>query len=109
LKIVRGDVVTVVLQGNYGKPRPAVVVQSNVFPDHSSLTICPLTSHLVDAPLFRINIAATAQNGLIQTSQIMIDKIVSVPKEKIGGRLGRLPNENILEINQALALWVGLV
>ena len=97
------------LQGSYGKPCPAVTVQNNVFPEHSSLTLCPLTRHLADAPMFRINISPTSENGLKQASQIMVDKIVSVPREKIGERLGRLSDEQILEINQALALWIGLV
>jgi mRNA interferase MazF len=109
LGIERGDIVTVVLQGNYGKPRPAIIIQNNVFSTHSSVTLCPLTSHLVDAPLFRININPTAKNGLKLDSQIMVDKIVSVPREKIGEQLGLLSTRQILEMNQALALWIGLV
>ena len=98
-----------VLQGQYGKPRPAVVIQNNIFPEHNSVTVCPLTSHLVDAPLFRINIAPDQENGLELDSQIMIDKIVSIPREKIGKQLGQLSEKRILEMNQALALWIGLV
>ncbi len=98
-----------VLQGQYGKPRPAVVIQNNIFPEHNSVTVCPLTSHLVDASLFRINIAPDQENGLELDSQIMIDKIVSIPREKIGKQLGQLSEKRILEMNQALALWIGLV
>ncbi len=107
--MTRGDVVTVALQGNYGKPRPAVVVQSNLFSEHGSITLCPLTTHRIETPLFRIDIPATADNGLKQTSQVMIDKIVSVPRTKVGQRLGELTSEQMLEINRALALWIGLV
>jgi len=109
LAINRGRIVTVVLQGQYGKPRPAVVIQNNIFPEHNSVTVCPLTSHLVDASLFRINIAPDQENGLELDSQIMIDKIVSIPREKIGKQLGQLSEKRILEMNQALALWIGLV
>ncbi len=107
--IERGCIVTVVLQGNYGKPRPAIIVQNSIFSEHSSVTLCPLTSHLVDAPLFRINITPTAENGLKLDSQIMVDKIVSVPRDKIGEQLGLLSTKQILKMNQALALWIGLV
>ena len=70
----RGDLVTVVLQGAYGKPRPALVIQSDLFDQHPSVTIFPVTSELRDAPLFRITVEASAGNGLQQCSQIMVDK-----------------------------------
>ncbi|MGV6858908.1 MAG: type II toxin-antitoxin system PemK/MazF family toxin [bacterium] len=107
--IERGSIVTVVMQGNYGKPRPAVVVQNSVFSAHGSITLCPLTSHLIDAPLFRVSVTPTTENGLQLDSQIMVDKIITVPAEKVGEQLGFLSTKQILEMNQALALWIGLV
>ncbi len=109
MEISRGDIVTVALQGSYGKPRPAVVVQSNRFPTRGSVTLCPLTTHLVDAPLFRLDVAPDASNGLKQPSQVMIDKIISIPRAKLDEHLGRLTDKQMLEINRALALWIGLV
>jgi len=85
----RGDVVLCVLSGDYGKPRPAVIVQSNLFnPTHASVTVCPLTTHLVDAPIFRLPIEPIESNGLKSLSHIMVDKISTLKIEKIGKKLG---------------------
>ena|ERR687887_76830 len=79
----RGDIVIAVTPGDSGKPQPAAVVQSDIFnPTHASITLCPITSHLVDAPLFRLNLQPTAENGLGVSSQIMVDKITTVQKRK---------------------------
>lgn len=105
----RGDIVTCVLSGAYGKPRPAVVVQSPLYNEtHASLTICPLTTHLVDAPLFRLTLVPSRLNGLRKTSQIMVDKISSLQKEKLQKKVGVLNFSQIEALGQALRLWLDL-
>lgn len=103
----RGDLVTVALQGAYGKPRPALVVQSDLFADHPSVTLLPVTSDLRATPLFRIPIAPTPENGLQVPSQVMVDKAQSVPREKIGAAFGRLDDESLVAVNRALAVFLG--
>ena len=103
----RGDVVTVALPGAYGKPRPALVIQSDLFDEHLSVTILPVTSELRNAPLFRITVNSTAENGLLKTSQVMVDKAQSVPRNKIGKTLGHLDDPTLLSVNRALALFLG--
>lgn len=104
----RGAVVTVAAPGDYGKPRPALVVQSDFFRDHPSITVCLLTSDLRDAPLFRLTIQPSPANGLRQTSQIMVDKILTVSRDRIGDVIGHLEDQHVVAVNRALALWVGL-
>ena len=105
----RGDIVTCVLGGDYGKPRPAVVVQSDLFNEtHASFTICPLTSHLIEAPLFRLAVIPSEQNGLQKPSQIMVDKISSVKKERLHQKIGKLNLSQIQKLNEALKLWLDL-
>ncbi len=90
INIVRGDIVICVVQGDYGKGRPALVVQSDLFnPTHASLTICPITSHLVESPLFRIALSPLPDNGLLKASQIMVDKITSIKKRKDSSKIGK--------------------
>lgn len=105
----RGDVVTVAAAGDYGKPRPAVVVQTDAFPEsHASVVICQLTSDLVDAPDFRVTIEPTRLNGLRLKSQVMADKPVTVRRERIGQKIGRLGNEDMARLGTALAFVLGL-
>jgi mRNA interferase MazF len=105
----RGDIVIAVTPGDYGKPRPAAIVQSDIFnPTHASITLCPITSHLVDAPLFRLSLQPTAENGLEAPSQITVDKITTVRKEKLRQAIGRLTSAEIDTLNRALYLWLGL-
>ncbi len=107
--IRRGDVVTVVLPGDYGKPRPALVVQADTFNEtHPSLTLAPLTSKVMDLPLFRITVDPSAGNGLRSVSQIMVDKLVSVPRGRIGQSIGRIEDEHLQRVSRALMLWLGL-
>jgi mRNA interferase MazF len=109
MDLKRGDIVTVAIPGDYGKPRPALVVQADLFnPTHGSVTLLPLTSTLVDAPLFRMTIDPSRGNGLSRVSQIMIDKIVSVPRDKIRPAIGRLEDEPMLRVGRALAVWTGI-
>ena len=107
LEIMRGDIVTVVLPRAYGKPRPALIIQSDLFEEHPSVTILPVTSELRETPLFRITVNSTAENGLLQTSQVMVDKAQSVPRDKIGKKLGHLDDHTMLSVNRALALFLG--
>lgn len=105
----RGDIVTVAAAGDYGKPRPAVVVQSDAFPEsHASVVVCQMTSELVEAPAFRITIEPSPENGLRVPSQVMADKPVTIRRERIGRRLGRLTHDEIALLNAALALVMGL-
>ena len=105
----RGDVVTVAAAGDYGKPRPAVVVQSDAFPDsHASVIVCQLTSELVEAPNFRVTIEPAPTNGLRARSQIMADKPVTVRRQRIGRSIGRLTADDLARLNTALAFVLGL-
>lgn len=109
LAMQRGDIVTCVLSGDYGKPRPAVIVQSDLFnPTHASITLCPITSHLVEVPLFRLLLQPAAQNGLKRISQIMVDKIMTLPRNKIGPKIGTLTTTQQHALNQALEIWLNL-
>ena len=105
----RGDIVLAVARGDYGKPRPAVIVQSDLFnPTHASLLVCLLTTELIDAPLFRLPIPASPANGLRETSQIMADKLLALPRERIRERIGMADDETMLSLNRSLALMLGL-
>ncbi len=105
----RGDVIVCTSSGDYGKPRPAVVVQSDLFNEtHDSVTICPFSTHLHEAPLYRLLIAPNKHNGLKDPSQIMIDKITSVKRDKIRQKIGVLTVDQMNKINDALLLWQNL-
>jgi mRNA interferase MazF len=105
----RGDVVIVAAAGDYGKPRPAVVVQTNAFPEtYPSVVICQMTSDVVDAPDFRVTIEPNDANGLRARSQIMADKPVTVRRDRIGQSVGRLADTDIGRLNIALAFVMGL-
>jgi len=105
--MTRGDLVTVALQGDLGKPRPALIIQSDLFDAHPSVAILPVTSELRDAPLFRILVNPTEHSGLNKPSQVMVDKPQSVAREKVGGVFGRLDDETMLAVNRALAVFLG--
>ena len=104
----RGDLVLIALPGNYGKPRPALIVQSILFSDHPSVTICLLTSHILQTPLFRFYVEPGADNGLTVPSQVQVDKIMTVPREKVGQIIGKLSHKQMYEITKLVALWIGL-
>jgi mRNA interferase MazF len=105
----RGDVVIVAATGDYGKPRPAVIVQTDAFPEtHASVIICQLTSELVVAPDFRVTIDPSKGNGLRVRSQVMADKPVTVRRGRIGQSIGRLDDGDIGRLNIALAFVMGL-
>lgn len=105
----RGDLVTVSLPGAYGKPRPAVVVQSDYFTEHSSVTLLPITSSIIDgAPLLRINLKPEQGNGLNRPSQVMIDKTHTLPRDKVGEPFGTLDDQDMLAVTRALAVFLGI-
>ncbi len=104
----RGDLVTVALQGDYGKPRPALVIQADQFADLGSVVILPITSTLVDAPLLRPTVEPTPENGLRKASQIMLDKPMTVKADKIGATFGHLNDASMVSVNRSLALVLGL-
>jgi mRNA interferase MazF len=105
----RGDVVTVAATGDYGKPRPAVIVQTDALPaEHASVVVCQMTSELSEAPEFRVTIEPTERNGLRARSQVMADKPVTIRRERIGRQVGRLDEQDIVRLNVALAFVIGL-
>jgi mRNA interferase MazF len=105
--VKRGDLVAVALQGSYGKPRPALVIQSNLFAEHPSVTLLSLTSELVDAPLVRIPVEPSAKNGLQKKSQVMVDKTSTLPRNKISEPLGQIEEETMLAVMRALTVFLG--
>lgn len=107
--VKRGDLVTVSLPGDLGKPRPAVVVQSDVVPaEFRTVTLLPLTGSIAPAPDFRITVEPSRTNGLREVSQIMVDKVVTHARGKVGEVFGALDDRTMLRVNRALALWLGL-
>jgi mRNA interferase MazF len=107
--MARGDVVVVAAPGDYGKPRPAVIVQSDAFPESfASIIICQMTSELADAPDFRITVEPSPENGLRGPSQIMADKPVTIRRSRIGQHIGRLASADLARLNSALAFVMGL-
>jgi len=99
-----------VVTGDFGKPRPALIIQSDLFSKHPTVTVLPLTSHLEleNAPYIRIQIEPTPANGLRKTSQIMIDKTVTVRREKIGSVIGHISEEALFTVHRALMVFFGL-
>lgn len=105
----RGDIVTVSAPGDYGKPRPAVVIQSDRLAETDSVLLCLLTSALADAPYYRVGVDPGPATGLRQVSQVMVDKIVTMKRTTCGGPIGRLDQATMLVLNRTLALVIGLV
>jgi mRNA interferase MazF len=108
--VKRGDVVIVATRGAYtGKPRTALVIQSDLFNDtHTSITVCPVTTDVIDAPLFRVTVPPGQRTGLMTASQIMVDKIVSVPRSSIAKRIGRCDDAELELVEDALRRWLAL-
>jgi mRNA interferase MazF len=104
----RGDLVPVVLSGAYGKPRPALVIQSDLFAAHPSVTVLPVTSELRPIETFRIAVEPTERNGLRERSQIMVDKAHTIPRDKACDPFGALESRTMTEVNRALAVFLGL-
>jgi mRNA interferase MazF len=107
--VKRGEIWTVAGGKDYaGKPRPAVIVQDDRFDETASVTVCAFTTDPTDAPLFRLSVEPTEQNGLRAPCRLMVDKITTVPRTKIGSRVGRLDDEDVVRLNRALVVFLGL-
>ncbi|MCU0245164.1 MAG: type II toxin-antitoxin system PemK/MazF family toxin [Bryobacter sp.] len=105
----RGDIAKAALPGDYGKPRPVLIIQSDLFLEvHPSIAVCPLTSFRHDLYLFRIDVPASAQSGLKVDSQVMIDKITAISRERVGGIIGHLSPAIMDAVDKALARWLAL-
>lgn len=100
---------TVSVSGDYGKPRPALVIQSDQYDQTDSVTVLLVTSTLHDAPLIRHTIEPSVRNGLRLRSQVQIDKVISMPRSKVGPTIGRLDDEAMIAVSRNLAVFLGLV
>ena len=107
--MMRGDFVTIVMQGDFGKPRPALVIQADQFNEHATVTVLPVTSTLVAAPLLRIIVQPSAENGLQKPSQVMVDKSMTVKRDKLGQAFGRIDVDVMVEVERCLAVFLGIV
>ena len=96
------------MQGDFGKPRPALVIPSNHFSDHPTVTILPLTSDLRETPIFRIRVLPDTANGLCVPSDVMVDKLQTVAGDKIRETMGSIGDEHLIEIERAIAVWLGI-
>ena len=108
MDLTRGALVTVALQGDYGKPRPALVIQSDLFAGTETVVVLLVSSTLIEAPQARVTVQPSARNGLRVRSQIMVDKPIAVARRKVGSSFGRLDDEVMLEATRALALFLGI-
>ncbi len=106
--MIRGDFVTIAMQGDFGKPRPALVIQSDQFDEHSTVTVLLVSSALVDAPLLRVTVQPTPVNGLQKPSQVMVDKAMTVKRDKLGEVFGSASDSAMLEIRRCLAVFLGI-
>jgi mRNA interferase MazF len=107
--VKRGEIWTVAGGQDYaGKPRSAVILQDDSFDTANSVTICIFTTEQTDAPLVRLPVIPNEDNGLRKPCRLMADKITTVPKSKIGARIGRLDDEDLVRLNQAVFLFLGL-
>ena len=99
---------TIAMQGDFGKPRPALVIQADQFDEHDTVTVLLVTSTLVNAPLLRITVQPDAGNGLQKPSQVMVDKAMTVKRDKLGPSFGRIDADALLEVERCLAVFLGI-
>ena len=105
----RGEIWTVAGGNDYaGKPRPAVVVQDDRFDTGDSITICPLTTDQASGPFVRLDVAPSAANGLRIASRLMVDRLATLPKTRLGRRIGRLDDGTMLRLNRAITVFLGI-
>lgn len=104
----RGDFVSIAMQGDFGKPRPALVIQADQFDEHATVTVLPVTSTLVAAPLLRITVQPDSANGLQKPSQVMVDKAMTVKRDKVGPAFGRIDVDALVEVERCLAVFLGI-
>ena len=105
---MRGDLVTIAMQGDFGKPRPALVIQADLFSESSSVTVLPITSTLFEAPLIRVMLQPSVENGLSKPSQVMVDKAMTVMRDKMGSAFGHIEADKLVEIERCLAVFLGI-
>lgn len=105
----RGDLITVAMQGDFGKPRPALVIQADSFDGLPTVSVLPVTGTLTTAPLLRVTVEPDKDNGLRKVSQVMIDKVITVKRDKTGEAFGRINANLMTEIERRLALFLGIV
>lgn len=106
--MMRGDLVTIMVKGEFGKPRPALLIQADHFDQHASLTVLPVTSSVLDAPLLRITVMPNAENGLQKPSQVMVDKAVTVRRHRVGPAFGRIDADTMVAVERCLAVFLGI-
>jgi mRNA interferase MazF len=107
--VTRGEIYIAAARGAYtGKPRPVVILQDDRFDATASVTVCPFTTNPVDAPLLRLPIVPSDENGLDEPSQLMIDKVTTLPRTSVGERLGRLHDDELVALNRSLVVCLGL-
>jgi mRNA interferase MazF len=106
--VKRGSFVSVAAPGDFGKPRPALVIQSDRFDEHATVTVLLLSSTRVDAPLIRLDVLPTPGNGLTVASQVMIDKAMTLRRDRIGAALGQADDQLMLEVGRVLAVFLGI-
>lgn len=104
----RGDFVTIAMQGDFGKPRPALIIQADQYNELATVTVLPVTSTLVAAPLFRITVQPSVENGLQKPSQVMVDKAMTVKHDKIGQTFGHIDANELVEVERCLAVFLGI-
>lgn len=104
----RGDFVTIAMQGDFGKPRPALVIQADQFDEHDTVTVLPVTSALVAAPLLRITVQPDAGNGLQKPSQVMVDKAMTVKRNKLGPSFGHIDVDALVAVERCLVVFLGI-
>ncbi|MEY6431347.1 type II toxin-antitoxin system PemK/MazF family toxin [Thioalkalicoccus limnaeus] len=105
---MRGDLATIAMPGDFGNPRPALVIQADHFNEHATVTVLPVTSTLVAAPLLRIAVQPSAENGLQKPSQVMVDKAVTVKRDKVRQTFGHIDAETMVEVDRCLAVFLGI-
>ena len=106
--MMRGHFVTIAMQGDFGKARPALVIQADQFDEHTTVTVLPVTTTLVAAPLFRITVRPSEENGLREPSQVMVDKAITVKRDKVGPTFGRIHADALVEVERCLAVFLGI-
>ena len=105
----RGDFVAIAMQGDFGKPRPALVVQADQFDELATVTVLLVSGTLVDAPLLRVTLVPDEKNGLRKPSQVMIDKAMTIKRDKLGAVFGAANDETMLKVGRSLAVFLGVV
>jgi mRNA interferase MazF len=107
--VKRGEIWTAAAGSGYvGKPRPVVIIQDDLFDATAAVTVCAMTTDQTDAPLFRIPVDADDATGIRQPSRLMVDKITTVPRSKLGERVGRLSDDDMTRLGRSVAVFLGL-